>query len=150
MKKGFRGENYTVSQLFSLGFSFLIYKMEILVVLASTELMGTLHEITYMKSFSHCQAWRKLNECLMMVMTVIKDFESQKVGLQHFIIVFCDKKSDHIINQGYLNLLVERKFTSFHLMDARYSYSGVRVGRLYVYCHTSCLCLDRIIFLVPF
>lgn len=81
MKKGFRGENYTVSQLFSLGFSFLIYKMEILVVLASTELMGTLHEITYMKSFSHCQAWRKLNECLMMVMTVIKDFESQKVGL---------------------------------------------------------------------
>lgn len=55
--------------------------MEILVVLAPTELVQALHEITYIKSFSCCQAWRKFNKCLMMVMTVIKDLESQKVVL---------------------------------------------------------------------
>lgn len=55
--------------------------MEILVALAPTELVQVLHEITHIKSFSYCQAWRKFNKCLMMAMTVIKDLESQNVVL---------------------------------------------------------------------
>lgn len=43
---------------------------------------------------------------VMVVVMMRKDLESQKIVLQHCNIAFSVKKSDHIICQGYLNVLL--------------------------------------------
>lgn len=58
------------------------------------------------------------------VVVMIKDLESQKVVLQHYNIAISGKKSDHIICQGYLNLLLWKgKLLHCHLIAAIYSFS---------------------------
>lgn len=68
----------------------------------------------------------------MVVIVVVmkrKDLKSGKVVLQHYNIAFSDKKSDHIICQGYLNLLLWKgKLLLCHLIAPIYSYSGVCAG----------------------
>lgn len=50
-----------------------------------------------------------------MVKVVIKDLESQKVVLQHYNIVFSDKKSDHNLPRLFELVTVEGKITSLSL-----------------------------------
>lgn len=56
---------------------------------------------------------------IVVVVMMIKDLESRKVVLQHYSIAFSDKKSDPIICQGHLNLLLWKgKLLLCHLIAA--------------------------------
>lgn len=74
------------------------------------------------KSLGQCQAWKKI---LMTISNNSGDGGSDDdkgfgvFVLQHYNTAFSDKKSDHIICQGYLNLLLWKgKLLLCHLMAA--------------------------------
>lgn len=83
-------------------------------MLGSTRVEGALHEITHMKIFGQCQPWRRSS------ISISDDggdgdkgFGVSKSVLQHCSIALSDKKSDHIIYQGYLNLLCGKEIYFF-------------------------------------